>query len=103
MCGIAGIYHANRETATTAIQRMIDTQSHRGPDDHGTHLHDVGGRVLALGHRRLSIIDTSPLGHQPMVHPQTGDSLVFKGEIYNFAELRDELCRRGARFRGHGD
>ena len=74
MCGIAGIFHAKRETATAAVQRMIDAQAHRGPDDQGTHQHDVGGRTLALGHRRLSIIDTSALGHQPMVHPETGDS-----------------------------
>lgn len=101
MCGIAGQFYfqndkpAQRET----IERMIGTIEHRGPDDSGVHID--GG--LGLGFRRLSIIDLSNAGHQPM-----GDSggrawIVFNGEIYNFRDLRKELEGLGYRFRGHSD
>ncbi len=63
--------------------------SHRGPDDHGAFLDEQRG--IALAHNRLSIIDLSEHGHQPMVNPATGDVLVFNGEIYNFRELRKRL------------
>ena len=72
-----------------AVRLMTETLAHRGPDDSGiVGLHD--GR-LVLGHRRLSIIDLSPLGHQPMASPDSRDWLVFNGELYNFREVRSEL------------
>jgi asparagine synthase (glutamine-hydrolysing) len=82
---------------------MVACQSHRGPDDAGETYHRFGDRVLGIGHRRLSIIDLSPAGHQPMVHPQTGDQIVFNGEIYNFQLIRQELLNAGERFAGHSD
>lgn len=83
------------------VETMCDAQRHRGPDDAGLwHSRD---RRVALGHRRLSIIDLSPSGHQPM--HDTADSLhiVFNGEIYNFGELRVELEKLGHAFRTHSD
>ncbi|MCB9853099.1 MAG: asparagine synthase (glutamine-hydrolyzing) [Phycisphaerales bacterium] len=103
MCGIAGIIHSSRDTVAAAIRRMTAAEAHRGPDDEGIHECGGGSRAVGLGHRRLSIIDVSPLGHQPMLHPQTGDALIFNGEIYNFAALRDELISQGVTFRGHSD
>ncbi|MDP9149032.1 MAG: asparagine synthase (glutamine-hydrolyzing), partial [Myxococcota bacterium] len=103
MCGIAGVVHPIEAVALSATRRMNKVQAHRGPDDVGTHAARIGGRILALGHRRLSIQDTSPAGHQPMVNPATGDVLVYNGEIYNVAELRSELAAEGVVFRGSGD
>jgi len=82
---------------------MLQSQHHRGPDDGGSVALSLGDRHLLLGHRRLAILDLSPAGHQPMVHPDTGDWLVFNGEIYNFRVLRDELSAAGVQFRGHSD
>lgn len=104
MCGIAVIVHADAHAVRHGIAAMNDAQSHRGPDDHGASFVDLGeGGLLGLGHRRLSILDLSPLGHQPMAHPQTGDILVFNGEIYNYQEIRSRLQGHGVVFRGHSD
>jgi asparagine synthase (glutamine-hydrolysing) len=80
---------------------MLDAISARGPDDTGTHIDEVSG--VALGHNRLSIIDLTPGGHQPMVNPANGDVLTFNGEIYNFRELRHELEAKGYLFRSQSD
>lgn len=74
---------------------------HRGPDDWG--IHEDADRGIALGHRRLSIIDLSPLGHQPMASADGAVTLVYNGEIYNYRELRAELETEGVVFRGHSD
>src|SRR5215831_9586450 len=96
MCGIAGLLHwGSRET----LQRMTDVQSHRGPDDAGLEWFDATGS--GLGHRRLSIIDLSPAGHQPM--SDAGLWITFNGEIYNYREIRAELEGRGHRFRSQSD
>jgi asparagine synthase (glutamine-hydrolysing) len=78
---------------------MLDVQRPRGPDHAGAHVHGV----VALGHRRLSIIDLSPRGAQPMVDAELGLSLVFNGCIYNHRELRGELEKAGYRFHSHSD
>src|SRR5262245_57861594 len=91
MCGIAGILCSDRARVALALGRITDAESHRGPDDSGQEVVSLGDRFLGLGHRRLSILDLSAAGHQPMRHPRTGDWLVFNGEIYNFAVLRGEL------------
>jgi asparagine synthase (glutamine-hydrolysing) len=78
---------------------MTDVIAYRGPDDEG---HAIHGNV-ALGHRRLSILDLSPLGHQPMYSADGQLAIVFNGEIYNFVELRQELEAKGATFRSHSD
>lgn len=82
---------------------MIAAQIHRGPDDGGEELVDLGALTLGLSARRLAIMDLSPAGHQPMIHPHTGDILIFSGEIYNFQILRSELQSQGTVFRGHSD
>lgn len=98
MCGIAG-FAGHYEPAL--LPRLLDSIVHRGPDDEGVFI-DRDARI-GLGHRRLSIIDLSPLGHQPMVSEETKVVIVFNGEIYNFRELRQDLERNGVQFRGHSD
>jgi asparagine synthase (glutamine-hydrolysing) len=80
---------------------MAAALHHRGPDDHGTWADPQAG--LALGHRRLAILDLSSEGHQPMLSADGRYALVFNGEIYNFRALRRELTGRGHFFRGHSD
>lgn len=85
MCGIAGLLQfGNQQAEKACIQRMTDALSHRGPDDQGIYVH----RQVALGHRRLSIIDLSPAGHQPMFSYDKRYTLVFNGEIYNYKEVK---------------
>ena len=104
MCGIAGIITRQTEISVNkALGAMVDAQRHRGPDDGGQVVLPFGDRLLGLGHRRLSILDLSSAGHQPMAHPERGDQLVFNGEIYNFRALRNELEACGVRFVGHSD
>src|SRR5438270_13278276 len=103
MCGIAGILAENEHVVRNALPAMTAAMLHRGPDDQGEAVVAFGDKTLGLGHRRLSIIDLSPAGHQPMVHPITGDRIIFNGEIYNFQTLRDELLGAGESFRGHSD
>lgn len=105
MCGIAGLYSPRRflrgEPMGDVIGRMVESLRHRGPDDQGTWI-DPDADV-ALGHRRLSIIDLSELGHQPMVSSDGRHVMVFNGEIYNFADLRRQLEAKGEQFRGGSD
>ncbi|SIO55263.1 asparagine synthase (glutamine-hydrolysing) [Singulisphaera sp. GP187] len=103
MCGIAGVWASDGRTAEAAVRAMTATQTHRGPDDQGVMTFNVPSGHLALGHRRLSIQDLSPLGHQPMENPETGDWIVFNGEIYNYPDLRAELVSGGARLRSRCD
>ncbi|MCL6415798.1 asparagine synthase (glutamine-hydrolyzing) [Aestuariirhabdus sp. Z084] len=100
MCGITGVINLNGEpVAPPLLQRMTDAIEHRGPDDEG---HWIEGNV-GLGHRRLSIIDLSPAGHQPMVSANHRYVLVYNGEVYNFKELRSELEAKGYWFRSKTD
>ncbi|HEY8835192.1 MAG TPA: asparagine synthase (glutamine-hydrolyzing), partial [Chthoniobacterales bacterium] len=101
MCGIAGVLSSGR-IDPLAVQRMVTTLRHRGPDDEGIWLDPETG--IALGHRRLSIIDLSAAGHQPMVSQSGRYVLTFNGEIYNHAALRAELeNERSSGWRGHSD
>ena len=93
MCGISGITSPDREL----IERMNRTMTHRGPDAEGYYLNDY----LALGHRRLSIIDLSAGGAQPRTQDHL--ALTFNGEIYNYLELRSELQKLGHRFHSESD
>ncbi len=97
MCGIAGIFGGQSVDAAT-VTRMTRSLAHRGPDDEGVWLDREAG--VALGHRRLSIIDLSPAGHQPMASPAGRYVITFNGEIYNYGHLRDELA---VEWRGHSD
>ncbi|PYG03914.1 asparagine synthase (glutamine-hydrolysing) [Thioalkalivibrio sp. ALE21] len=100
MCGIAGEFvWGERRANADAVARMLPCLERRGPDADGLW---ASGRV-ALGHRRLSILDLSQRAHQPMFDPETGLSLVFNGAIYNFRALRSELEGRGHRFFSSGD
>ncbi len=101
MCGIAGILDHGGGDLERSISGMVDSLHHRGPDDFGTWIDKKVG--LALGHKRLSILDLSPEGHQPMESASGRYVLTFNGEIYNFAELRRELGLKGHVFRGHSD
>ena len=105
MCGIAGIIGRLDESNRAALVRMNDAMRHRGPDAEGIWLSDpdAGGRGAMLAHRRLSILDLSPAGAQPMVDPVTGHTIVFNGEIYNFGELRRRLEAEGQAFQSTGD
>src|SRR3569833_1930248 len=102
MCGIAGTL-SNRLVDVALVQRMIAPIAHRGPDDQGVWLDREAG--IGLGHRRLSIVDLSPLGHQPMESADGRWVLSYNGEIYNHAELRAELDAAGGgncvAWRGH--
>jgi len=98
MCGILGFSGIFDHAAFSAGLRSI---AHRGPDDSGVFLDEA--QQIGLGHVRLSILDLSMLGHQPMVSEDGKVVLVFNGEIYNFRELRSELEGRGFSFRGHSD
>ena len=100
MCGIAGeVRFDGRRPDVDAVQRMTACLVHRGPDGEGLWEH---GRV-ALGHRRLAIIDLSPGGAQPMVDDETRATVVFNGCIYNYEALRDELRAAGHRFASTSD
>jgi asparagine synthase (glutamine-hydrolysing) len=105
MCGIAGIIGQLDEPNRAALERMNNAMVHRGPDDNGTwvSIPDDRGWGALLGHRRLSILDLSAAGAQPMVDPVTGHVIVFNGEIYNFSELRQRLVAEGQVFRSTGD
>ncbi len=127
MCGIAGIHSLKGTINPAWIKKMADTLKHRGPDDEGylsanTHTGTVchftgtdskvdGLRIetsnhdgnLLLGHRRLSILDTSPVGHQPMGNRDGSPWIVYNGEVYNYIELKEELKSLGYSFRTHTD
>lgn len=100
MCGFVGVLNLDGQAADAALlSRMSQEIAHRGPDDQGVETSGPCG----LGFRRLSIIDLSAAGHQPMRSADERLTIVFNGEIYNYRELRDELAKDGARFRSHSD
>lgn len=100
MCGIAGIFNMNGEHASpVTLRKMTDAIAHRGPDGEGFY----NDGCVALGHRRLAIIDLSPAGHQPMISADGEVVLSYNGEIYNFQELRIELEALGYQFRSRTD
>jgi asparagine synthase (glutamine-hydrolysing) len=102
MCGIAGFWAGEGVRDPAPLARgMADALAHRGPDAGGDWGDASAG--VGLGHRRLSILDLSPLGRQPMESASGRYVMVFNGEVYNFAELRRELEQGGARFRGESD
>lgn len=110
MCGISGILLFNRENDLKGdIKKMCDSLSHRGPDDEGFVFLNTSGRPggdlhnLALGHRRLSIIDLSASAHQPMSNEKGNIWIVYNGEIYNYLELRQDLILKGHVFKSHSD
>lgn len=104
MCGIAGILLRGGRTDArllAAVESMSSALAHRGPDDNGVWLDEEAG--IALGHRRLSIVDLSPNGHQPKASASGAWMVTYNGEVFNCDELRPALARRGHRFQGHSD
>src|SRR5450759_1037767 len=106
MCGFCGVLCAASFGGSAAelyavAEKMSVTLDHRGPDDSGVWADPDSG--VALGHRRLSIIDLSPLGRQPMQSESGRFVISFNGEIYNYRDIRRELEAKGRRFRGASD
>ncbi|MGB3207525.1 MAG: asparagine synthase (glutamine-hydrolyzing), partial [Crinalium sp.] len=103
MCGIAGILTLGnyQDSLPNLIERMQDALQHRGPDDRGIYI--SGDRQIALAHTRLSILDLSPAGHQPMSTADGRFWITFNGEIYNFRELRSNLISQGENFSSQTD
>jgi asparagine synthase (glutamine-hydrolysing) len=101
MCGIVGYLHNTNASFKADLSLAMAALVHRGPDDSGLFEDRMSG--IGIAHTRLSILDLSPLGHQPMVSDDGRFALVFNGEIYNFRELRAELEATGYRFNGHSD
>ncbi|MBM2820459.1 MAG: asnB [Candidatus Berkelbacteria bacterium] len=100
MCGIVGIIKFDKKPVDKNIlQELTDTLSHRGPDDEGIFIDNT----IGLGHRRLSIIDLSPLGHQPMFYNNNNLAIVFNGEIYNYLEIKNDLEKSGYKFKSESD
>ena len=106
MCGIVGIIAKDAQIPPGLLDKATLSLEHRGPDDSGTViLQDLalGDVEIGLGNRRLAILDLSPLGHQPMHDPDTGNWIAYNGEIYNFREIRRELEQNGDCFTSHTD
>src|SRR3954470_19487538 len=95
MCGILGSVNQSFD------DNVLGVISHRGPDDSGLNVRSVGHHLLTFGQRRLSILDVSPAGHQPMWASGGKHGIVFNGEIYNHIDLRNQLSTR--QYRGHSD
>src|SRR5690349_13099779 len=102
MCGIAGMAGIANEPL---LREMLAITRHRGPNDTGVYVQqtDSPSGCVGLGNNRLSIIDLSPAGHQPMCNEDGTVWLAYNGEVYNFIELREELIAKGHQFRSHTD
>ena len=106
MCGIFGIVARNARIPDGVLERGTQSLAHRGPDDSGTILlrdSAIDSVEIGLGNRRLAILDLSPLAHQPMHDAETGNWIVYNGEIYNFRDIREELQKTGTNFVSHSD
>jgi asparagine synthase (glutamine-hydrolysing) len=106
MCGIFGIVARNARIHDGVLERGTLSLAHRGPDDSGTIVvrdSAADSIEIGLGNRRLAILDLSPLGHQPMHDAETGNWLVYNGEIYNFRDVRGELEKSGTHFVSNSD
>jgi len=106
MCGIVGAVGSPDEVREECLLQGLAGLAHRGPDDSGWHvIHQSGPQPTSifLGNRRLAILDLSPAGHQPMQDRETGNWIIYNGEIYNFREIRSELESHGVGFNSHSD
>lgn len=102
MCGISGIISSkNILRYKPFLEQSLNTIKHRGPDDSGEWWAEEDN--VGLGHRRLAIIDLSPLGHQPMMNLQSDLCIIFNGEIYNYIDLKNELIIKGHKFKSQSD
>lgn len=96
MCGITGFIDFHKKTSKTMLDNMVSTLKHRGPDDSGTEYYLEDQAIIGFGQTRLSVIDLSPTGHQPMKFQNL--SIIFNGEVYNYKEIKKELKDRGHQF-----
>src|SRR5262245_6031920 len=104
MCGIAGVVAGRAEDVDAVLARMGRALAHRGPDASGAAVwSDSEGRVAGFAHRRLSIIDLSAAGNQPMTTADGRFSVIYNGEIYNYLELRRSLEDQGVRLATQSD
>ena len=103
MCGIAGFVDFQHSSNLEILKGMTDALAHRGPDDHQEQVYAEPSALVGFGHRRLSIIDLSTLGRQPMTTVDGNWTIVFNGEIYNYSEIRAVLIQEGIPFRSHSD
>ncbi len=104
MCGIAGGWFPGGQDGVVAgLERALAALRHRGPNDQGFEMFPASDGTVCLGHTRLSIIDLSSAGHQPMTSSDGRYTIVFNGEVYNYRELRDVLSREGYRFASDSD
>jgi asparagine synthase (glutamine-hydrolysing) len=131
MCGISGLISFDQRLSSHYLMKMTEIINHRGPDDEGyllwspnqpvcifngkysaketimfnqkEHLPVVEGWKVGVGHKRLSILDLSPLGQQPMIYPESDTAIAFNGEVYNYKELREDLIKKGYDFRSKTD
>jgi asparagine synthase (glutamine-hydrolysing) len=101
MCGIAGFCDFSKNNELNNLNDMLRVIAHRGPDDEGLFIHHGPTAHVGLGHKRLSILDLSPLGHQP--YKFNGLALVYNGEVYNYAEIRQKLIHAGYSFSSNSD
>ena len=99
MCGILGWLGEGINVHYSKFDTAIDILSHRGPDNRGI----WQDKDILLGHRRLSIIDLSESGNQPMIDKKSGSTIIFNGEIYNYLELKRDLISLGYNFHGSSD
>lgn len=103
MCGIVGIFSAQNHYTRQDAQNMLNKIEHRGPDDQGINEYNTNFGKLIFGHKRLSILDLSSLGHQPMSNKDKTLWITYNGEIFNFKEIRRRLEQRGYSFISHTD
>ena len=101
MCGIVGFIDQSKQTTQKKLEAMRESITYRGPDSAGSEFYETSTYTLGLGHRRLSILDLSPLGSQPMYYKEL--TLIHNGEVYNFATIKEELIELGYEFTSHTD
>ena len=99
MCGIVGF--VSKDKSLDTLEEMLKIQAYRGPDDRGIYFDESSG--VHLGHNRLSILDLSSAGHQPFISPCGNYVIVFNGEVYNFADIKQELLQLGYKFKSNSD
>ena len=103
MCGICGLFDFKNRAIKETLDAMTDALQHRGPDDRGTLIERTNTGCLGLGHRRLSIIDLSPLGRQPFESISGNACITYNGEVYNYQTIRQELMSLGQKFKSQTD
>ncbi len=101
MCGLLGIVDYKKGINTSLFNEMLNSLKHRGPDDEGIEVFSLDSCSIFLGHRRLSIIDISSNGHQPMLYEHL--AIIYNGEVYNFKDIRQDLILKGYSFDSNSD